>query len=240
MTKDKKNLITTKIVFATIFTFCFISNVLATNFNTGPGIYTYPDLSQVTPNYGLNYNFYNNPYNNSYNNPNYDNGYNSSYYPGYYPYYNYGNSAYMIPMDTQYYISGYNLPPYAMSNGEPMVTRLPIFASNYTYPAYIANGLIDSAYRSITNWCDQNIYTGNVENYFLNHASIERMTPYEIVLIVNCSLAKKGLINGYVEFRVTLNIAGNSFKWRKLSNNNDSDIRVYEYDSDTGEIIIIR
>ena len=225
-----------KIILAMFLIFSFVSETFATNYNTGPGVFVYPDLNQASPNYGLNNNYYNNPYINPY----YNNGYSSNYYPGYYPNFYYGNSAYIIPIDTQYYISGYNLPPFAMSNGEAMVTRLPIFASNYTYPAYIANGLIDGAYRSITNWCDQNIYTGNVENYFLNRVNIERTTPYEIILLVHCSLVKKGLINGYVEFRVTLDIAGNSFKWRKLSNTSESDIRVYEYNSDTGEIIIIR
>lgn len=162
-----------------------------------------------------------------------------AYTPNYNPYYNpnYNYNPYAIPNDCYYYIVGYDRGVTAFSSGEPMVTRVPILSGNYPQYVNIANGLIYGAYKSISNWCNNNLFTNGVEDYFLNFASIESMKPNEIIMSVNCAVQKAGVINHDIEFKVTLTIPTNRFKWRKVT---DNEGRVYEYDSDTGEIIIIR
>ena len=196
------------------------------------------DFAQNGSTYTPNNNFYINPYimpnQNFYLTPG-----NSTYY---YPNYNIGNTNYIVPADSFYYIAGYNPPSYGLSYGEPMVSRVPVLGGNYSYPTYKANNLVYNAYRSISDWCNSNIlHKGNVQDYFLNSAIIESETPYEIIMTVNCALYKNSAINGHIEFRVTINVASDRFKWRKVnSTGTNDDIRVYEFDSDTGELIIIR
>ena len=160
------------------------------------------------------------------------------YAPNYNPYYTPNYNSYAIPNDCYYYVVGYDRGAFSFSSGEPMVTRVPILSGNYPQYVNIANGLIYSAYRSISTWCNSNLFKGGVQDYFLNFASIESMKPNEIVMSINCAIQKKGVIDHDIEFKLTLTIPTNRFKWKKV--NDVEDIRVYEYDSDTGEIIIIR
>ena len=202
------------------------SLIIAICFSTMVNATTYVP---VVPNY--NQGAYN-PYYNNY--P--SNGYYPNYNPynNYYPNYNSGNAQYIIPSNSYYYISGYDRPVTSTSNGEPMVSRVPILAGNYSYPTYIANGLVYGAYRSISTWCNNNILTGRVKDYFLNFASIVSETPYEIVMNVNCALYQSNAISGFIEFKIVLDIASNRYKWTKLGNDNDR--RLYEYDSLTGTL----
>ena len=161
-----------------------------------------------------------------------------SYAPNYNPYYTPNYNPYAIPNDCYYYVIGYDRGVPAFSSGEPMVTRVPILSGNYPQYVNIANGLIYSAYRSISTWCNNNLLVDGVEDYFLNFASIESMRPNEIIMSVNCAVQRGGVIHHDIEFKLTLTIPTNRFKWKKV--NDVEDIRVYEYDSETGEIIIIR
>ena len=199
-----------------------------------------------------------NPNPNSYY-PNY-NPYYPNYYPNYYPYnpytpYNqYGNQngiygysregSFLIPYDSYYYMIGYDRQAYVYANGEVMQSRVPVLAGNYQYPTQIANRLIYSSYVSISNWCNDNIMTKeNVQDFYLNNASLESVSPTQVVLIVDCALKKKGVISGYEQFRVTINIQSSRFVWRNIGTNGNwlyGDGRVYEFDSDRGNIIIIQ
>ena len=192
----------------------------------------------------------NNPYHSNYN-PNYY-PYNSNYpYNQYNPYANpngiYGFSqdgAFLIPYDAIYYMVGYDRNAYVFAGGEVMQSRVPVLGGNYQYPTQIANRLIYNAYLSISNWCNENIYNDDrIQDYYLNNASVYSVTPTEVVLIVNCALKKKGIIDGSEEFRVTINIQAGRFIWRKLSNKDGwlyGDSRIYEFDSSTGRVIIIQ
>ena len=238
------------IILTVILVILFVSNVFSTSFSQPSGtpyilqpenngnIQNNNGFAQSGSAYAPNYNSYVNPYTmpnpNTYIAP----GVN----PYYYPNYNIGNSNYIVPADSFYYISGYDSPSYSFSYGEPMVSRLPVLGGNYTYPTYKANQLVYNAYRSISDWCNSNIlHQGNVQDYFLNSAVIESETPYEIIMTVNCALYKNSAINGNIEFRVTINVASDRFKWRKVNSiGTNDDIKVYEFDSDTGEIIIIK
>ena len=162
----------------------------------------------------------------------------NAYAPNYNPYYTPNYNPYAIPNDCYYYVLGYDRGVPAFSSGEPMVTRVPILSGNYPQYVNIANGLIYGAYRSISTWCNNNLFTDGVEDYFLNFASIESMRPNEIIMSVNCAVQRGGVIHHDIEFKLTLTIPTNRFKWKKV--NDVEDIRVYEYDSETGEIIIIR
>lgn len=199
---------------------CYAANLLSS------GIY---NVSGVVPNPNYYPNYYNNYY--PYNNPYYN--------PYITPYYN----PYAIPSNCYYFIAAYDRPITSMYNRQPMNNRKPIIGSNYYQYANIANGLVDSAYSSIKRWCEDNVLKNNVQDYYLNFANIVNSNPNEIVLMVNCAIKRKGIIESNIEFSVNLNIATNYFRWRKISNNNgiyDHDYRVYEYDSLTGQIIIIR
>lgn len=219
----------------------FVGTLLITNIIYGaviiaPNDYNTPFGSPYQQNYGYppnyapNYPSYYDPYYNPYNVP-----YTS-------PYYQYNYNPYAIPNNSYYYIMGYDRGVPAVSGGEAMVTRVPIIGGNYTNPVQIANNLVYGSYRSISKWCNENILNkDSIQDYFLNYASIERETPFEIVMIVNCAIKKRGIIDSHIEFRVTLNISTNRYKWRKLSDNATSDgATIYEYDSDSGDIIIIR
>ena len=162
----------------------------------------------------------------------------NDYAPNYNPYYTPDYNPYAIPNDCYYYVLGYDRGVPAFSSGEPMVTRVPILSGNYPQYVNIANGLIYSAYRSISTWCNNNLLADGIEDYFLNFASIESMRPNEIIMSVNCAVQRGGVIHHDIEFKLTLTISTNRFKWKKV--NDVEDIRVYEYDSETGEIIIIR
>ena len=218
----------------------FISNIsYATTIIAPNGYYdgfgsSYQQNYGYPPNYSPNYPSYYDPYYN----PNYN------YSPYYNPYnYNpYSYNPYAIPYNSYYYIVGYDRGVPAVSGGEPMVTRVPILNGNYPQAVQIANGLVFGAYRSISGWCNDNIMQkDNVQDYFLNNANIESENPYEIIMSVNCAVKKKGIIDGHIEFRVTLSVSTNRYKWRKLSDNaTNGGATIYEYDSDTNEIIIIR
>ena len=187
-----------------------------------------------------NVNILNNGITNTYNqyNPNYYPNYNPNYNPNYYPNYN----PYAIPNNSYYYIIGYDRPVTTTYNGMPMNTRVPILSGNYPYYVNIANGLIYNSYVSISKWCNENLFTSGVQDFYLNFASIESEAPNEIVMVVNCAIKKNGVINSNIDFRLILNIATNRFRWRKNSNNGfkEYEYRVYEYDSESGDIIIIR
>ena len=195
----------------------------------------------------VNYQF--NP-NNQYN-PNYQ------YYPNYqhYPNYQYNPyqqnvNPYLIPSDTYYYILAFDRAATNYYNGQPMVTRVPIIAGNYQYPTQVANGIIHNAYVSISNWCNQNILSRDgIQDYYLNQAAIVSQNPNSLVLNVVCAFKKRGILDGYIEFRVTADIVNNKFTWKRLGINSSddtkqdhigSDVEIYEFDSDTGKIIIIR
>ena len=207
-----KNIIIKKIIVCVFILQLFSAHFLYANLYVIPGTNYYPNYDTYRPNYNSYYNPYYNP--------------------------NYNYNPYAIPNDCYYYVLGYDRGIPAFSSGEPMVTRVPILSGNYPQYVNIANGLIYSAYRSISSWCNNNLFTDGVEDYFLNFASIESMTPNEIIMSINCAIQKGGVIHHDIEFKLTLTIPTNRFKWKKV--NDIDDIRVYEYDSDTGEIIIIR
>lgn len=175
------------------------------------------------------------------------------YYPNFNPYVPYGNQngiygfsregSFLIPYDSYYYMIGYDRQAYVYANGEVMQSRVPVLAGNYQYPTQIANRLIYSAYVSISNWCNDNIMSKeNVQDYYLNNASVESVSPTQVVLIVDCALKKKGIISGYEQFRLTINIQSSRFVWRNIGTNGHwlyGDGRIYEYDSNRGNIIII-
>ena len=163
---------------------------------------------------------------------------NGNYAPNYNPYYSPSYNPNAIPNDCYYYVLGYDRAAMTFSSGEPMVTRVPILSGNYPQYVNIANGLIYGAYRSISTWCNKNLFTNGVEDYFLNYASIENMKPNEIIMSVNCAIQKGGVIDHDIEFKITLTISTNRFRWKKVSDSDEP--RVYEYDSESGEIIIIR
>lgn len=154
-----------------------------------------------------------------YNNPSY---YDDGTADGTYGYTQEGK--FFIPNDASYFISGYNRAPYYYSNGQPMVSRIPIISGNYSYPTYIANKLVHNSYVSMATWCDSNLLTRDeVQGYFLNAAYIQNVNSTDFVLMVNCALKKKGIIDGNVEFRVSVDIRNNRFIWRKLSNVVEND-----------------
>ena len=166
------------------------------------------------------------------------------YGSGYYPYNIFGYSAngiYTIPANSYYYISGYSNNGGTIYNQQVMNTRFPIISGNYQNLVNIANGLIISAYKSIMSWCSDNVMTANVQNFFLNSAFIESQTPDTIVLIVNCALQKKSVIDkDKHEFRLTLNLRNNRFRWYKIgANDGNGRKKIFEYDPSTGEIIVI-
>lgn len=196
-------------------------------------------------------NYYNSPNTNNYFNPNYN------YYPNYNPYYNgyypnniydnFGyNAAHVIPDNSYYYIAGYDRDTTYYCNGLAMISRVPIIGGNNYYPTRVANGIIYNAYVSISNWCNEHILRKDgIQDYYLNYATIVSQTVSSIILNVNCSYKKAGIINGHTEFRITADIERNKFTWRRLgvesSNNHSDDFDEYEiYDSDTGQIIVIR
>ena len=84
-----------------------------------------------------------------------------AYAPNYNPYYTPNYNPYAIPNDCYYYVLGYDRGVTAFSSGEPMVTRVPILSGNYPQYVNIANGLIYGAYRSISTWCNNNLFTNN-------------------------------------------------------------------------------
>ena len=216
-------------------------------------IYYYPTSNYTYNPYYPGFNPNPNPYYPGFNpNPNpYYPGFNPNpnpYYPNYYPYYpypsGYGTGTFMIPYDAYYYMVGYDRQAYVYANGEVMESRVPVLAGNYQYPTDIANRLIYSSYVSISNWCNDNIMTKEgVQDYYLNNARVERVSPTEVVLLVDCALKKKGVISGYEQFRVTLYIQAGRFVWRNIGTNGNwlyGDGRVYEFDSNSGSIVIIR
>ena len=198
---------------------------------TNAEVYYFPNNNPYYPNYNP-YNQYNpyNPYN-PYANPNGVYGFSR-------------DGAFLIPYDAYYYMVGYDRNAYVFAGGEVMQSRVAVLGGNYQYPTQIANKLIYSAYMSISDWCNNNIYTeDSIQDYYLNNASVYSVTPTEVVLIVNCAIKKKGLIAGNREFRVTINIQAGRFIWRKLSNNDGwlyGDGNIYEFDSSTGRVIIIQ
>lgn len=212
------------------FVFMCINNIFA-------NIYYFPNNNQYYPNYPYNpYNPYN-PYYPIY--PN-NNGYNPQ--NGYFSYSREG--SFIIPYDSYYYMVGYDRPVYVQSNGEIMQSRVPVLAGNYEYPTYIANRLIYSSYVSISNWCNDNIMgREGVQDYYLNNASVNSITPTQVVLIVDCALKKKGIISGYEQFRVNIDIQSGRFTWRNIGTNGRwlyGDGKVYEFDSNNGNVIIIQ
>ncbi len=223
-----------RVIISLIVMIAMSFNVFASSYIIAPhaDYYYGPSANQYYNPYAYQYNYqYGAQYNNQYNNQ-----YNGQY--NYYPNYNIGNANYLVPADAYYYLIGYDRPAYNTYNGEPNVSRVPVLNGNYPYPTYMANLLIYNAYVSISNWCNSNVLNqNNVQDYFLNFASIESETPYEIVMLVNCDLKKQNAINGNLEFRLTIDVASNRFRWRKI--NNSSDVRVFEYDSTTGQIIQI-
>ena len=210
-----------KIVLVVVsFIFVLTNNIYAEVYYPPNYNYSYPNYNQI------------NPYNqvNPYMPPNGIYGYSIE-------------GTFLIPHDAYYYMIGYDRNAYIFSGGEVMQSRVPVLAGNYPYPTQIANKLIYSAYLSISNWCNDNIYTSDsIQDYYLNNAYILSAKPTEVVLIVNCAIKKKGIIGDNEEFRVIVNIQNGRFIWRKLSNRKKSsngDNRVYEFDSGTGKIIII-
>lgn len=174
----------------------------------------------------------------------------NNYVPNNNPYYNpyYQGSTYNIPENTYYYIAGYDRSTTRYNNGHPMISRVPIIAGSDYFSARIANGLIYNAYGSISKWCNSNILTKDgIQDYFLNYARIVSETPSSIVLNVNCSFQRAGIINGYMEFRINADIYSNRYTWRRLNadgsvyiDDSDSSIEEYDYEYDDGKIIIIR
>ena len=213
-------------------------------------VYYYQTSNIYNPYYpGFNPYLQPNPYYPGFNPNPYNPGYNP-YYPNYNPYnpYIYPNGyaygTFMIPYDAYYYMIGYDRQAYVYANGEVMQSRIPVLAGNYPQPTNVANRLVYSSYVSISNWCNDNIMTKEgIQDYYLNNARVESVSPTEVVLIVDCALKKKGVISGYEQFRVTLYIQAGRFVWRNLGTNGNwlyGDGRVYEFDSNSGNIIIIR
>ena len=206
--------------------------------------FTGTENGSITNNYYYGANMY--PYFNGVY-PYYNGAYPYNYNPygsGYYPYNNFGygaNGFYTIPANSYYYISGYSNNGGTIYNQQVMNTRFPIISGNYQNLVNMANGLIISAYKSIMSWCSDNVMTANVQNFFLNSAFIESQTPDTIVLIVNCALQKKSVIDkDKHEFRLTLNLRNNRFRWYKIgANDGNGRKKIFEYDPSTGEIIVI-
>ena len=165
----------------------------------------------------------------------------------------------VIPSNSIYYIIGYDRSTDLYCNGQPMISRVPIIGGNNYFPTQIANGIIYNAYLSISKWCNENILTkAGIQDYFLNNASIISESSSNIVLLVNCAHKRAGVLSGHTEFQVNVDIQRNRFVWRKLSQVSSSyieddyydnrgyriydsdDLDVYEFDSDTGKIIIIK
>lgn len=175
----------------------------------------------------------------------------NNYAPNYSPYYNpyYQGNIYNLPANSYYYIAGYDRTPTEYYNGYPMISRVPIIAGSDYFSARIANGIIYSAYGSISKWCDDYVLTKEgVQAYYLNYARIVSDTSSSIELNVNCSLKRGGIISGYMEFRIYVDINNNRYDWKKL--NADGSVytedskRCYDdydiYDYDDRRIIIIR
>ena len=175
--------------------------------------------NNITNNY---YYGYNNPYYNPYPNfqlyPNFFNSPNYQYYP-----YSYNSGVNNVPYDSYYFFAGYDRSATKFSAGEVMNTRVPIISGNYQECVNIANNLIISSYKSISKWCNENVFANDVENFYLNNAVIESQNYKQIVMIVNCALEKKGLIRGNIEFRLTLNIDTNRFTWYEINDNNKNN-----------------
>ena len=184
---------------------------------------------------------------------NYATGYYNT--PNFYQYYNpyinpyYQGNIYNKPINSYYYIAGYDRTPTEYYNGYPMISRVPIIAGSDYFSARIANGIIYSAYGSISKWCDDYVLTKEgVQAYYLNYARIVSDTSSSIELNVNCSLKRGGIISGYMEFRIYVDIYNNRYDWKKL--NADGSVytedsrRCYDdydiYDYDDRRIIIIR
>ena len=166
--------------------------------------------------------------------PNY-NQYNYNPYNQYDPYQQNGMSS--IPTNSYYYIIGYDRNVTMYSNGVPMASRVPVFGGNYYYPTQIANRLVYSAYVSISNWCNSNLMgKNNIEDFYLNFATIESETPSNIIIIVNCSYKKNERINGYSEFRVSLDLSTNRYTWRRITENGNTIKEYNYYDEDDDEI----
>lgn len=158
----------------------------------------------------------------------------------------YGHSqdgVFLIPYNAYYYITGYDREARTYMNGQPLVSRVPVFGGNYSYPTTVANRLIYNAYLSMSNWCNNYVFEeNNYEGFYLNFANIQSETATQIILNVYCALNRNNNINNSIQFVVTLNIPGNSFIWRKLSSKNSSlkdGLGIYEYDSLTGQIRFI-
>ncbi|MBO6119477.1 MAG: hypothetical protein J6P02_03355 [Lachnospiraceae bacterium] len=153
-----------------------------------------------------------------------------NYYPGYYPnnqvngYYNpydYGNTYYnnmnVIPSNSYYYIMGYDRGTTLYCNGLPMISRVPILGGNNYFPTKIANGIIYNAYVSISSWCNENILNKEgIQDYYLNYANIVSETANSIILNVNCSFKRVGIITGHTQFKVNIDISRNRFEWEKV------------------------
>lgn len=189
------------------------------------GYYPYGYLSNAyapSNNYVPNYNFYYNPY--------------------------YQGNVYNIPENSHYYIVGYDRSTTQYYNGIPMISRVPIIAGTDYFSARIANGIIYNAYGSISKWCNDYVLTKEgIQDYYLNYARIVSETASNIVLNVNCSFKRVGIINGYMEFRINVDIYNNRYTWKRLNAdgteyNEDyhSSSDEYEYEYDDGRIIIIR
>lgn len=222
----------TKLIVLIVFVFTFVNTVFA-------DVYYIPNNNQYYSNYypynpyyptypnGTGFNPYVNPYGNPY---------------GYYAYSREG--SFIIPYDSYYYMIGYDRQVYVQAYGEVMQSRVPVLAGNYEYPTYIANRLIYSAYVSISTWCNDNIMSKEgVQDYYLNNASVANVTPTQVVLMVDCALKKKGIISGYEQFRVTIDVQNGKFVWRNVGTNGHwlyGDGRVYEFDSNNGNVIIIQ
>ena len=213
-----------------------ISLILCVDFTFATGYYNpyYPGFNPNPNQYYPGFNPNLSPYYPGYN----------PYYPNYNPYSYYGNGTLVIPYDAYYYMVGYDRQAYVYSNGEVMQSRVPVLAGNYPNPTQIANRLIYSAYVSISTWCNENVMNrSGVQDYYLNNAFVERVSPTEVTMIVDCAIKKNGIINGYEQFRVTLYIQAGRFVWRNFGTNGNwlyGDGRVYEFDSNSGNIIIIR
>ena len=176
-------------------------------------------------------------YYNDYNSTNAYQYYNPNYQ--YYPNYNvYGyNGMKTIPSNSYYYIAGYDRETQTYCNGEPMITRIPIFAGNNYFPTSVANGIIYNAYASISKWCNENILTKEgVQDYFLNYATIVSETASRIVLNVNCAHKRGGVLFGRTNFRVNVDISRNRYHWVRADVNSTTfisgDYVDREYDDD--------
>ena len=174
--------------------------------------------------------------------PNPSQNYNSYFNPYY------QGSIYNIPANSYYYIAGYDRNTTKYYNGVPMISRVPIIAGSDYFSARIANGIIYNAYGAISTWCNNNVLTKEgIQDYYLNYARIVSQTSSTIALNVNCSFQRVGIISGYMEFRINVDIYNNRYTWHRLNadgsvytdepNRCDDD---YEYEYDDGRIIIIK